>query len=42
MSCRVFERIKILYLHLSRIITAERGHKGVYLAMCLPVAFSQL
>jgi hypothetical protein len=34
MSCRVFERIKTLYLHLSRIITAEKGHKGVYLHAC--------
>jgi hypothetical protein len=34
MSCRVFERIKTLYLHLSRIITAVKGHKGVYLHAC--------
>jgi hypothetical protein len=34
MPCGVFERIDGPYLHLSRIITAEKAHKGVHLHAC--------
>jgi hypothetical protein len=35
MSCCVFERIETFYMHLSRVVTAERSTRA---STCMPVA----